>query len=75
METLTLSTNDGIALLTLNRPDVLNSINTQLIADMRDAVAAVSKDPAARVLLITGAGRGFCAGADLAAQGQRQAAA
>lgn len=75
METLTLSTNDGIALLTLNRPDVFNSINTQLIADMRDAVAAVSKDPAARVLLITGAGRGFCAGADLAAQGQRQAAA
>jgi 2-(1,2-epoxy-1,2-dihydrophenyl)acetyl-CoA isomerase len=67
METLTLSTNDGIALLTLNRPDVFNSINTQLIADMRDAVAAVSKDPAARVLLITGAGRGFCAGADLAA--------
>ncbi len=72
METLTLEVKDGIALLTLNRPDVLNSINTQLIADMREAVAAVAKNPEARVLLITGAGRGFCAGADLAAQGQRQ---
>ena len=72
METLTLAVEDGIALLTLNRPDVLNSINTQLIADMREAVAEVSRDDKARVLLITGAGRGFCAGADLAAQGQRQ---
>lgn len=63
METLTLAVEDGIALLTLNRPDVLNSINTQLIADMREAVAEVSRDDKARVLLITGAGRGFCAGA------------
>lgn len=66
METLTLSTNDGIALLTLNRPEVLNSINTQFIEDMRSAVAEVAADDEARVLMITGAGRGFCAGADLA---------
>ncbi|PKQ03883.1 MAG: enoyl-CoA hydratase [Alphaproteobacteria bacterium HGW-Alphaproteobacteria-12] len=66
MKTLTLETKDGIALLTLNRPDVLNSIDTTLIADMRSAVAAVADDAEARVLLITGAGRGFCAGADLA---------
>lgn len=71
METLTLTTKDNIALLTLNRPDVLNSINTQLIAEMRSAVAEVAGNADARVLLITGAGRGFCAGADLAAQGQR----
>lgn len=67
METLTLSTNDGIALLRLNRPEVLNSINTQFIADMRNAVAEVAGNSEARVLMITGAGRGFCAGADLAA--------
>jgi len=72
METLTLTVEDGIALLTLNRPDVLNSINTQLIADMRACVAEVASNPEARVLLITGSGRGFCAGADLAAQGQRE---
>lgn len=72
METLTLSVEDGIALLTLNRPEVLNSINTQLIAEMRDALAEVAANKDARALLLTGAGRGFCAGADLAAQGQRQ---
>ncbi|MDZ4382948.1 MAG: enoyl-CoA hydratase-related protein [Parvibaculum sp.] len=71
METITLAVEDGIALLTLNRPEVLNSIDTRLIADMRTAVAEVAENPEARVLLITGAGRGFCAGADLAAQGQR----
>lgn len=67
MDTLTLSTSNRIALLTLNRPDVLNSINTQFIEDMRSAVAKVAADGEARVLMITGAGRGFCAGADLAA--------
>ena len=72
METITLETDNGIALLTLNRPEVLNSINTQLIADMRAAVAEVAQNSDARVLVITGAGRGFCAGADLAAQGQRE---
>lgn len=51
---------------------MLNSIDTRLIADMRTAIAEVAGNPDARALLITGAGRGFCAGADLAAQGQRQ---
>lgn len=70
--TIKLETKDGIALLTLNRPDVLNSINMTLIAEVRAAVAEVAADDNARVLVVTGAGRGFCAGADLAAQGQRQ---
>ncbi|MDR3498059.1 MAG: enoyl-CoA hydratase-related protein [Parvibaculum sp.] len=70
-ETITLETTNGIALLTLNRPAVLNSINMTMIAEVRAAVAEVAADKQARVLLITGAGRGFCAGADLAAQGQR----
>ncbi|MDE1174374.1 MAG: enoyl-CoA hydratase-related protein [Parvibaculaceae bacterium] len=68
-ETITLETKDGIALLTLNRPDVLNSINTRMIEEIHAAVLEVAGDEAARVLVITGAGRGFCAGADLAAQG------
>lgn len=65
METITLENENGIALLTLNRPEVLNSINTTLIAEVRAAVAKVAKNDDARVLVITGAGRGLCAGADL----------
>lgn len=59
---------DGIAILTLNRPEVLNSINQALIAETRATAKEVASNPEARVLLITGAGRGFCAGADLAEQ-------
>lgn len=71
METLTLDIQDGIALVTLNRPDVLNSINTKLIDEMRETVATIAADKDARVMLMTGAGRGFCAGADLAEQSSR----
>lgn len=63
--TIKLETNDGVAVLTLNRPDVLNSINPKLIEEMRAAVKEVAEDESARVLVLTGAGRAFCAGADL----------
>jgi 2-(1,2-epoxy-1,2-dihydrophenyl)acetyl-CoA isomerase len=56
---------DGIARITLNRPDRLNSFTSAMHAELRDALAAVAADKAARVLLLTGAGRGFCAGQDL----------
>ena len=55
----------GIARLTLNRPDRLNSFNDAMHAEVRDALARVKGDPSVRVLLLTGAGRGFCAGQDL----------
>src|SRR6516165_9259770 len=55
----------GIARLTLNRPERLNSFNTAMHAEVRAALAAVTS-AAARVLVISGAGRGFCAGQDLA---------
>lgn len=54
---------DGIARLTLNRPDVLNGMNEQMRAEITDAVAAAGK--AARVLVLSGRGRGFCSGQDL----------
>jgi 2-(1,2-epoxy-1,2-dihydrophenyl)acetyl-CoA isomerase len=56
---------DGIARVTLNRPDRLNSFTAKMHEELRDALAKVRADASARVLLLTGAGRGFCAGQDL----------
>ena len=56
---------NGVHRITLNRPDRLNSFNDAMHAALRDALAAVEADDGARVLVLTGAGRGFCAGQDL----------
>ena len=56
----------GIARITLNRPDRLNSFNDAMHAQLRGALDNVREDASIRVLLLTGAGRGFCAGQDLA---------
>ena len=55
----------GVARLTLNRPDRLNSFNDAMHFEVRDALALLAIDESVRVLLLTGAGRGFCAGQDL----------
>ena len=55
----------GVARLTLNRPDRLNSFNDEMHAEVRDALSLVKASADVRVLLLTGAGRGFCAGQDL----------
>jgi 2-(1,2-epoxy-1,2-dihydrophenyl)acetyl-CoA isomerase len=64
-ETVLLDISEGIATLTLNRPEALNAINMDLIRDVRAAVKCVNEDSSVGALLITGAGRGFCSGADL----------
>lgn len=56
----------AVALLTLNRPDALNSFTRQMHRDLWAALDRAEADPAVRALVLTGAGRGFCAGADLA---------
>jgi 2-(1,2-epoxy-1,2-dihydrophenyl)acetyl-CoA isomerase len=56
---------DGVARLTLNRPDRLNSFNVAMHEEVRAALQQLAQDSAARVLILTGAGRGFCAGQDL----------
>jgi 2-(1,2-epoxy-1,2-dihydrophenyl)acetyl-CoA isomerase len=55
----------GVTILTLNRPDALNALNSQLRRELLAALKAAARDEATRALVITGAGRGFCAGADL----------
>src|SRR5471032_2587786 len=57
--------NAGIARLTLNRPERLNSFNMEMHEEVRAALACVKEEASCRVLILTGAGRGFCAGQDL----------
>jgi len=59
-------TSQGVAVLTLNRPDVLNSFNSHMARELREALDACAADDTVRAVLLTGAGRGFCAGQDLA---------
>jgi 2-(1,2-epoxy-1,2-dihydrophenyl)acetyl-CoA isomerase len=56
----------GVAKLTLNRPDKLNSFTVAMHREVRDAMERVQAEKGTRVLVLTGAGRGFCAGQDLA---------
>jgi enoyl-CoA hydratase/carnithine racemase len=56
---------DGIATLTLARPDKLNAFNTAMLGEMVEAFDATDADDAVRAVIVTGAGRAFCAGADL----------
>jgi enoyl-CoA hydratase/carnithine racemase len=58
---------DGIATLTLNRPDRLNALGDTLREELYDALVSTSADPEVRVMILTGAGKGFCAGGDVKA--------
>jgi 2-(1,2-epoxy-1,2-dihydrophenyl)acetyl-CoA isomerase len=64
-QTLLFDVSEGIARLTLNRPDRLNSFNVEMHGEVRDALGKLAQNREARVLVISGAGRGFCAGQDL----------
>jgi len=64
---------DGVALITLNRPERLNAWTYQMGAELADAVAAANADDNVVAIVVTGAGRGFCAGADIEAVFKAQA--
>lgn len=61
---------EGIALLTLNRPDKLNAMTAELVQSLHEHLDALAVDPTVRVVVLTGAGRGFCAGLDLGGYGE-----
>lgn len=65
MSTVLTEDRGPVRILTLNRPERLNAITEQLIADLNAALAAAHADPSVRALVLTGAGRAFCAGDDL----------
>ena len=64
-ETLLADFQDGVLTLTLNRPDKLNAFSDSMLQDLQDLTASAASDAQTRVLVLTGAGRGFCAGQDL----------
>jgi len=69
-ESLLYEVKDGIATLTLNRPDRLNALGGTLRDDLFDAVTRSAADPEVRVMVVTGAGKGFCSGGDVKAMGE-----
>src|SRR5258708_18507586 len=69
-ESLLYAVEDGVATTTLNRPEKLNAFNTQMMRDMIAVFDETDRDDAVRAVIVTGAGRAFCAGADLSAGAQ-----
>ena len=64
-ETITLETKDGVATLTLNRPESYNAFNDAMGEETAEALGQVARDDGVRALLLTGAGKAFCSGQDL----------
>ena len=62
---------DGIAILTLNRPDRYNAFTLEMILAWRDLLVQAEADPAVRALILTGAGKAFCAGGDAGRTSER----
>ena len=71
-QTIILEKKDKITTLTLNRPEKLNALSPQMMTELVDAFRSINQDDETMVLVITGAGRGFCSGADLSARAGNQ---
>lgn len=71
--TLKLEKKEQLALLTFNRPEVLNALNTTVATESLQAIESIKHDPDVRVLILTGAGRAFVAGADIAEMNEKNA--
>jgi enoyl-CoA hydratase len=65
---------EGVTRITLNRPERLNAMNATLVSELHDALGSIAADPSCRVVILTGSGRGFCAGIDLSGYGRAPSA-
>ncbi len=72
-ETVLIERDEGVAVVTLNRPDRLNALNAEIMDAFLAAIEGVAVDPEVGAVVVTGAGRGFCAGGDTKDGGQRRA--
>ena len=70
-EYLQVEVSDRVAVVTLNRPDILNAINPPMHRELDDIFVDFSLDNEVNAIVLTGAGRGFCAGGDISGMGQR----
>ncbi len=75
LKTVLYEVRDGVAILTMNRPEALNALNSALHQDLTRALDAAAADGAVRAVVLTGAGRGFCSGGDIKAMVSRLDAA
>ena len=71
-ETIKVEMSDGVATITLNRPESLNALNATMRRELLAAVKAAGRDEAVRAIVLTGEGRGFCSGADLRGGGEER---
>ena len=65
---------DGVATLTLNRPESLNALSGEMMDGLLEALPRLAADPAVRVVMLTGAGKAFCAGGDVKNMDRRNSA-
>ena len=65
MSTILYDVADRVCTITMNRPEVLNALNIDLIQDLDEGVQRAAMDPNIKVVILTGAGRGFCSGGDV----------
>ena len=65
LETILLEKDKGVLTITLNRPELHNVFNEVMISELTEIFSTLSKDPKIRIVLLTGSGKSFCAGADL----------
>lgn len=72
-KTLLINKIDGVAVITLNRPEKLNAVNLRMRLEFLDLLDDLSVDDEVRVIIVTGAGRAFCAGADISEFGEKTA--